>query len=196
MSKDQKQLFELLLSGEEASFKVVYNHFYPKLFYFVYEYVPYKNLAEDIVHDTFMTVWRKRLQLKPDTNLNAYFYTLAKNNSLKKIRDQKYRSMIIESSHQSDFELELNAGALARLDTSDLTFKEIEKIIQTTLNELPPQCRTVFKLSRFENKKNREIADELGVSVKTVEGHVTKAIKSFKVALKEYLPLVAFLFLP
>lgn len=196
MPQTQKQLFELLQNGDDASFKVVYNHFYPKLFYFVYEYVPHKDLAEDIVHDTFMAVWRKKAQLKPDTNLNAYLYTLAKNNSLKKIRDQKSRNKIISNSGQSDFELELNAKALSSLDTSDLTFAEIERIIQSTLNSLPSQCRLVFELSRFESKKNREIADELDVSVKTVEGHITKAIKSFKVALKDYLPLVSFLFLP
>jgi RNA polymerase sigma-70 factor (ECF subfamily) len=196
MRKNDRQLLDLLLNGDEASFKVVYDHFYPKLFYFVHEYIPHKDLAEDIVHDTFMSLWKKRLQLNPGTNLNAWLYTVAKNNSLKKIRDEKYRKAIFQSVQWSDYELELNAGALSGLDTSDLSFAEIERIIQTTLDQLPPQCRLVFELSRFSNKKNKEIADELDISVKTVEGHMTKAVKAFRMALKDYLPLVAFLFAP
>lgn len=194
MTKRDKQFLDLLLSGDEASFKVVYNYFYPRLFYFVHEYIPHKDLAEDIVHDTFLTLWKNRLQLKPETSLNAWLYTVAKNNSLKKIRDEKYRKAIFESVNWSPYEMELNAGALSVLDISDLTFSEIEKIILTTLDSLPPQCRLVFGLRRFDNKKNIEISEELGISVKTVEGHMTKALKAFRTALKDYLHLVAFLF--
>jgi len=194
MTKNDKQLLELLMNGDEASFKVVYNHFYPKLFYFVHEYIPHKDLAEDIVQDTFLTLWKKRLQLSPDTNLNAWLYTVAKNNSLKKIRDEKYRKAIFKEVQWTGFELELNAGALAKLDTSNLSFSEIKRIIQTTLDNLPPQSRMVFELSRVEKKKNKEISDEMGISVKTVEGHMTKALKILRIALKDYLPLVAFLF--
>jgi len=196
MVQNNKQLLELLMNGDEASFKVVYNHFYPKLFYFVHEYIPSKDLVEDIVQDTFLTLWKKRLQLDPDTNLNAWLYTVAKNNSLKKIRDEKYRKAIFREGRWTDFELELNVGALSKLDTSDLSFSEINRIIQTTLDHFPPQCRMVFELSRFDHKKNKEISDELGISVKTVEGHMTKAIKLFRVALKDYLPFIAFLLVP
>ncbi len=192
--KNEKQLFDLLKNGDETSFKVVYNFFYPRLFYFVLEYVPYKDMAEDIVHDTFLSLWRKRLQLKADTNLNAWLYTVARNNSLKKIRDEKYRNKIFREGQCTAFELELNASALSKLDTSDLSFSEIKRIIRATLEVLPSQCRIVFELSRFDNKKNRDISEELGISVKTVEGHLTKAIKIFRIALKDYLPLVAFLF--
>ncbi|MDD4190970.1 MAG: RNA polymerase sigma-70 factor [Mangrovibacterium sp.] len=195
MRKNDKQLLGLLLNGDEASFKVLYDYFYPKLFYFVSEYLPHQDLAEDIVHDTFLALWKNRLNLKPGTNLNAWLYTVAKNNSLKKIRDEKYRKAVFQSVQWSDDELELNAGALSKLDTSDLSFSEIQRIIQTTLDQLSPQCRLVFELSRFGSKMNKEIADELSISVKTVEGHMTKAVKAFRLALKDYLPLVAFLFL-
>ena len=196
MVQNNKQLLELLMNGDEASFKVVYNHFYPKLFYFVHEYIPSKDLVEDVVQETFLILWKKRLLLNPDTNLNAWLYTVAKNNSLKKIRDEKYRKAVFREGRWTDFELELNVGALSKLDTSDLSFSEINRIIQTTLDRFPPQCRMVFELSRFDHKRNKEISDELGISLKTVEGHITKAIKIFRVALKDYLPLIAFLFVP
>lgn len=195
MTKNDKQLFHLLLTGDEASFKVVYQHFYPRLYYFVLEYLPHREVAEDVVHDTFLTLWQKRADLQADSNLNAYLYTLAKNNSLKKLRDERYRHRLLQTPHLHPLELELNAGALMRLETTEGDFSEIERLVQATLEQLPPQCRQVFELSRFAHKKNREIADELGLSVKTVEGHITKAIKLLKINLKDYLPLLGFFFI-
>ncbi|MGD9930809.1 MAG: RNA polymerase sigma-70 factor [Mangrovibacterium sp.] len=193
MTKNDKHLFHLLLTGDETSFKVVYQHFYPRLYYFVLEYLPHHEVAEDVVHDTFLTLWQKRSDLQADSNLNAYLYTLAKNNSLKKLRNEHYRQRLLQSPSLHPLELELNAGALMRLETTEGDFSEIEQLVQATLEQLPPQCRQVFELSRFAHKKNREIADELGLSVKTVEGHITKAIKLFKINLKDYLPLLGFL---
>ncbi|WP_423130183.1 RNA polymerase sigma-70 factor [Gaoshiqia sp. Z1-71] len=195
MTKNDKQLFCLLLNGDEASFKVVYQYFYPRLYYFVLEYLPHREVAEDVVHDTFLTLWQKRADLQADSNLNAYLYTLAKNNSLKKLRDERYRQKLLQSPKLHPLELELNAAALMRLETSESDFSEIEQLVQATLEQLPPQCRQVFELSRFAHKKNREIADELGLSVKTVEGHITKAIKLLKINLKDYLPLLGFFFI-
>ena len=195
MIRNDKQLFHLLLTGDEASFKVVYQHFYPRLYYFVLEYLPHHEVAEDVVHDTFLTLWQKRADLQADSNLSAYLYTLAKNNSLKKLRDERYRQKLLQLPNLHPLELELNAGALVRLETSEGDFTEIEQLVQATLEQLSPQCRQVFELSRFSHKKNREIADELGLSVKTVEGHITKAIKLLKINLKDYLPLLGFFFI-
>jgi RNA polymerase sigma-70 factor (ECF subfamily) len=193
MVRDNNQLIGLLEDGGEASFKVVYNHFYSRLYFFVSEYIPNKDMVENILQDTFLALWEKRSQLKPGTNLNAYLYTIAKNNSLKKLRDQKYKQAVFDPAQLSEWELELHAGALGKLDTSEFLFSEIEAIIQDTLESLPPQCKTVFEMSRFQHRKNSEIAEELGLSLKTVEGHMTKAIKVFKHSLKDYLPLISFL---
>jgi RNA polymerase sigma-70 factor (ECF subfamily) len=88
----------------------------------------------------------------------------------------------------------LNYDALNSLDTSPMIFEEIEKIIQKTLDRLPPQCRRAFEMSRFEEKKYSEIAKEMQIAQKTVETHISNALKIFRVALKDYLPLVVFLF--
>jgi RNA polymerase sigma-70 factor (ECF subfamily) len=193
MIRNNKQLLELLEDGDEASFKVVYNQFYSRLFYFVSEYIPNKDVVENILQDTFLTLWEKKSNLQTGTNLNAYLYTIAKNNSLKKLRDQRYRQAVFQSARLSDFELELQAGALDKLDTSAILFFEIEQIVKKTLDTLPPQCKLVFELSRFQHRKNIEIAEELHISPKTVEGHMTKAIKAFRLSLKDYLPLISVL---
>ncbi len=196
MIYSNQQLFSFLKKGDQASFKIVYDHFYSRLYYFVLEYVPNSDVAENIVQDTFLTLWEKYKQLREDTNLNAYLYTVAKNNSLKYLRDQKYSQKLFVSNQLSSGELELNVSSLEKLDTSTLVFDEIETIIKQTLESLPEQCRIVFEQSRFEQKKNKEIAELLGISTKTVEGHITKALKIFRTSLKEYLPLVAFIIQP
>lgn len=87
-------------------------------------------------------------------------------------------------------------SALEQLDTSEMAFHEIEAIIEKTLAELTPRCREVFVLSRLKGKKNHEVAQELNISTKAVEAQITKALKVFKGALKDFLPLLACLIMP
>lgn len=194
MTGNEKYLFEKIKEGDEAAFKVIYNRYVPRLYYFVYEYVPYNDIVENIVQETMMVLWNKKSGLKDDTNLGAYLFTVAKNNCLYKLRDQRYKQKLFESADLDDPELKANLDALGTVDTSLFAFQEIEQIIESTLSQLPPQCRTIFIASRFNEKKNREIAEELGISVKAVEGHITKALKLFRTTLKDYLPVVAYLF--
>ncbi len=193
MNKNEQQLLERLRHGDEAAFKVLFNDFYSKLYYFVFEFIPFKDIVENIVQDTLVTLWNKRNQLKDDSNITSYLFTVAKNNALKKLREKKYNQKLFSNAIDVG-ELDLNVETLSTVDTSVCAFKDIEQIIQETLASLPPQCRKVFELSRFQEMKNREIAEELNISIKTVEKHISKGIKTFKVALKDYLPLVAYLF--
>ncbi|MEO5997841.1 MAG: RNA polymerase sigma-70 factor [Chitinophagaceae bacterium] len=195
MTDEEKCLFEKMRSGDEAAFKVIYNKYVPRLYYFIREYISQEDLAENIIQDTLLTLWDKRAGLADDTNLAAYLFTVAKNNCLYKLRDLKYNKNLYDSSDVGILELRANLDALDSFDTSALTFHEIEKIIKDTLKQLPPQCGVVFKLSRFEEKKYKEIAKELDISLKAVEGHISKALKLFRANLKDYLPLVAFLFI-
>jgi RNA polymerase sigma-70 factor (ECF subfamily) len=82
-------------------------------------------------------------------------------------------------------------SALEQFDTSALAFQEMEVIIKKTLEELPSHCRKIFILSRMEGKKNQEIAEELNISVKAVEAQITKALKVFKITLRDFLPVLA-----
>ncbi|HAZ02865.1 MAG: hypothetical protein A2W90_17130 [Bacteroidetes bacterium GWF2_42_66] len=196
MTGNEKYLFERIRNGDEAAFKVIYNKYAPRLYYFIYEYIPLTDIVENIIQDTLMALWNKKSELADNTNLGAYLFTIAKNNCLYKLRDQRYHKKIFELSDVDSSELKANMDALVILDTSQLAFLEIEQIIEETLAQLPPQCRTVFSMSRFDDKKNKDIAEELGISVKAVEGHITKALKLFRSTLKDYLPIVAYLFIP
>jgi RNA polymerase sigma-70 factor (ECF subfamily) len=195
MTDNEEYLLERLKLGDEIAFKVIFRKYYSKLYYFIREFVPFDDIAENIVQDTFFTLWNKRKELKDNSNLNAYLFTVAKNNCLYKLRDKRYRQKLFVANSLDQNELEMNVAVLNNLDSSAYTFEEIEHIIEKTLEELPPQCKKVFILSRFEDRKNKEIAEELNISVKVVEKHISKGLKRFKESLKDYLPFVAYLFI-
>ncbi len=195
MFLNDQDLLWRLKRDDEIAFKVIFNKYYPQLYYFILEFVPLKDIAENIVQDSFFTLWNKRHELTENTNFGAYLFTLAKNNCLYRIRDMRYKKKLFADFPIDNIELQTNIDVLSSIDSSNYTFEEIEYIIQNTLNELPPQCKKVFMLSRFEEKKNKEIAEELNISVKVVEKHITKGLKIFREALKDYLPLVAYLFI-
>ncbi len=196
MTSSDSDLLERLKKGEEIAFKVIFNKFYSKLFYFVREFIPFDDIIEDIIQDTFITLWNKRNELKKNSNLNAYLFTVVKNNCLNKLRDQRYRQRLFAENYADSNELDINENVLASVDPSEYTFEEIEQIIVRTLEELPPQCKKVFILSRFEELKNKQIAEELNISEKMVEKHISKGLKKFREALKDYLPLMAYLLVP
>ncbi len=190
------EIIKQLKQGRESAFEMVFNTFYSRLYYFAKEYVRIDDVAEGVVQEAFVVLWDKRTRLKANTNLNAYLYTVCKNGALKYLRSQslfqKYSTKVENLNIDSNL---VNRSALEQLDTSDLTFKELETLVATTIKELPPQCQKIFSMSRFEDMKNREIASELGVSQKAVEAQITKALKVLRLSLSDYLPLVAFLFL-
>lgn len=195
MSQNSTQLLYRIKRGDELAFKEVHKQYYSRLYYFIYEFIPQKDIAENIIQDTFLALWKKRQDLKENTNLGAYLFTVAKNNCLYKLRDHRYRQKLFAANDINGMELDLNAEVLQSIDSSPVTLDEIERIIEKTMNELPPRCREVFFLSRFKDLKNREIAEALNISEKVVEKHISRALKAFKLSLKDYLALVAYLFI-
>lgn len=196
MFENDLDLLKKLKNSDEIAFKVIFNKYYSRLYYFTLEFISLEDISENIVQDTFFTLWNKRHELKDNSNLGAYLFTVAKNNCLYKLRDQRYKQKVFTTNSFDHDELEMNMEVLNTLDSSTYTFEEIDRIIEKTLEELPPQCKKVFILSRFEERKNKEIAEELNISVKVVEKHISKGLKKFKVSLKDYLPFVAYLFIP
>ena len=196
MVENDTELLEQLRKDDEIAFKVIFNKYYSRLYYFILEFISLDDISENIVQDTFLTLWNKRHELKNNSNLGAYLFSVAKNNCLYKLRDRRYQQKLFPINSLSQDEMEINMDVLNTVDSSNYTFDEIDRIIKQTLEELPPQCKKIFMLSRFEERKNREIAEELNISVKVVEKHISKGLKRFKASLNEYLPLVAYLFIP
>lgn len=150
--------------------------------------------AEDIYMEAIIHYWEKRKELPADTNIPGYILTSVKNKALNHLRHQTIR---IDAEDQlydhRQRELNFRISSLESCDPSELFTIEVKEIIRKTLNELPEQTRTIFFKSRYESKTNKEIAAELEISIKTVEFHISKALKLFRSRLKDYLPLLLIL---
>ena len=150
--------------------------------------------AEDIYVEAMMLYWEKRQDLAADTNIPAYILTAVKNKALNHLRHVDVKTEVeVQLFNHTARELNFRISSLESCDPTELFSLEMQEIISRTLNDLPEQTRLVFFKSRYENKSNREIAEELGISLKTVEFHITKALKVFREKLKDYLPLLLIL---
>ena len=150
--------------------------------------------AEDIYMEAIIQYWEKRKELPADTNIPGYILTTVKNKSLNHLRHQTIRTDVEDQLYDHrQRELNFRISSLESCDPSDLFTVEVKEIIRKTLNELPEQTRAIFFKSRYESKTNREIAAELEVSIKTVEFHISKALKLFRSRQKDYLPALLIL---
>jgi len=190
---DRTEIVQKIKSGNQSAFESLYRSFYPKLSYFSGQYLLDADMANNVAQDAFTELWEKRATLQSDTNIQAWLFTVTKNKSLKQISKerskQRYRNYIKAR------QLDINYQSLAGLDTDNFVFEELQQKVEMALSKLSPPVRAVFEKSRFEDKKNREIAEELGISIKTVEAHISKALKLLRTELKEYLPLLYILLL-
>lgn len=186
-------IIDLLNRKNEAAFDVAFRAYYPRLVAFAKEYVP-EDDAWNFVQDAFITLLEKTPAFLNENQLQSYLYTNVKNSCLMFLRHEKVKKKYSDHKIATETLLGVNLEALETLDTSPVTFMEIEKIINDTLGKLSPRCREIFILSRMEGKKHAEVAGTLNISEKAVEAQITKALKVFKVALKDYLTLLIFMF--
>ncbi len=177
------QLITTLQAGDITAFEMIFKNFYQPLCNYAYSFVQDRDEAEEIVQATFLSVWEKRNNLSIHTGVKPYLYAMVRNASLNVLKHEK-----IKQQHAA---VEL---AVAERSTESVSrtvmASELEERIFKALNKLPEQCRLVFKLSRFEELKYAEIADQLNISVKTVENQMGKALKIMREQLKDYLPLL------
>lgn len=184
----EKEVLQNLARGDEFSYGLVFNVYYSRLYYFAQHYLADEESAKDVVQDVFSAVWKQHEKFAEVNDLSSWLYTLTKNLCLKKIDYLKVRQK--HNDLLKYRQLNIVQDTLNDLDTSPVTFNEIGSIINQTLERLSPQCRQIFEMSRFDNLKNREIAEQLNLSQKTVEANITKALKEFKKSLAHYLPFV------
>ncbi len=186
-------IIALLNNRNDAAFDVVFTVYYPRLVAFSKEYVS-EDDALNFVQDAFITLLDKAPSFSDENQLQSYLYTNVKNNCLMFLRHEKVKKKYSDHKIATDTLYNLNLEALERLNTSPIAFMEIEQIVNDTLDKLPPRCREIFILSRMEGKKNAEVASIFNISEKSVEAQITKSLKVFKIALKDYLALFAFMF--
>jgi len=188
----EKLLIDLKKGNEEA-FTLIFNVYFLRLCRFALTYVIDESTAKNIVQDVFIKLWETRQYINENKSILAYLLTITRNSCLDhlkhKLVEHKYQNQLLKDQS----ELELNYNALKRLEIDLLDYQEIEQIIEKTLRTLPPQCQHVFKLSRFDNLSNAEIAEKLDIGIKAVEANITRALVIFRKELKDYLTILILL---
>ncbi|MEM8527908.1 MAG: RNA polymerase sigma-70 factor [Bacteroidota bacterium] len=164
---------------DQATFEALFKSNFAFLCNFAQQYVGDQDAAQDLCQKVFIQLWEKRTTLDPNQNLKSYLFTAVKNRCLNYIRDhKKYRSKILDLDCG---DIELSEQAIDYLAANDL-----QAVIEEALNQLPEKCRKVFEMSRFQEMKYKEIAEELEISQKTVEAHMSTALKLLRAHLKEH----------
>ena len=153
----------------KTQFEQLFKSQFAHLCNFAHQYVPDKDTAKDITQKVFIRLWEQREKMDPEQNINSYLFIAVKNRCLNYIRDnKKYRSKV----------LDLDCGDIdLQIETDNFELEALQEKIASALNELPEKCRLVFEMSRFREMKYREIAEELNIAQKTVEAHMSKAMK-------------------
>jgi len=182
----EKKIIKRFKEGDAEAFDVIYRNYSKKLFHFALGLLKDKDIAEDLVQEVFVSLWEKRNQVNPKLNFENYIFTIAYNSIRKFFRNQSTETKVIDLLVKDSPEIiESIYGTVIYNEM----LEHANKIIET----LPQKRKTVYKLSRQEGMKTKEIADRLNISTRTVENHLAKALKYLRKELSEIsLPLLLF----
>lgn len=162
---------------DKQLFEQLFREYFSSLCNFALGYVNDLDTAKEIAQEVFINLWDKKDSITSDKSVKAYLFTSVRNRCLNYIRDhKKFRSYVL------DVEIEENKEVF---ENDSITQAETLDKIQQAIDKLPEKCRQVFELSRFEELKYKEIAEKLGISIKTVEVQISKALKILREELKE-----------
>lgn len=181
---------------ENIPFNQLFLTYYLQFVRFATYYVRDSQIAEDLTADSFTYYWENRHKLPSDTNVPAYILTSIKNKCLSYLHHLEIQEKVMSQLlTDSQWEISTRIARLEVCEPNDIFTEEIKDIVEKTLNKMPEITRNIFILSRFNNKSHKEIAEQFGISIKSVEAHITKSIKALKINLKDYISAFIFLIL-
>ena len=179
MSQKDLILLKKVKESDKNAFKELFFCYHDTLFRFVLYKIQDDDIAEDITQETFLRVWNARHKLKPN---KAFFSLIAKIST--NLCYDHFRHVEVRKRHETLIPVDQNINKPEEEVLSNSLEEEIQKIVE---HDLPEKCRQVFILSRVENLSNNEISKKLGISIRTVENQVYRAIKILRKKLKNYM---------
>ena len=174
-----KLLVEKMKAGDRGSFNLLFRRFYPPLVRFCVRYVADADQAAEIVQDLFVKLWTNREKMAFNTSFESYMLRSVRNSAITFINKERAHAETNERIYVDESD--------ANDPSETLQSNNLEASYQKVLATMPEKRREVFLASRFEGLKYTEIAEKLGLSQKTVEAHMSAAIKQLREGLKEYL---------
>ena len=181
------------LSGA-FSFDDIYLSYQDKFIRFALFYVSNRQVAEDIVTDSFVNYLENRKRLPADTNIPAYILTSVKNRCLTFSRATRLHEEILQGIKDlEERKIQLKISSLKACDPFELFTSEMHEMVNRAINSLPAKTKQIFLLSRLEEVSHKEIAVKTGLSTKSVEFHLAKATKILREKLKDYYILILFI---
>jgi RNA polymerase sigma-70 factor (ECF subfamily) len=176
-------LLHSVSNDERGSFEMFYNLYYEQVFRFVYYFLREKESCREVVADVFFGLWQSRKRLKEIDNINTYLYVVARNESIRFMKQNHHLSFL--SLEEIPVHLEKSEDA----SPEDKLFnQEIESLLTKTINELPEKCRVIFLMVRTEGLKPKQIAEILSIKESTVRSQMKIAIEKIMEAIKPYFP--------
>jgi RNA polymerase sigma-70 factor (ECF subfamily) len=178
---EDQVLLEWLHEGDRDGFKQLFITYYSPLSEYASQYISDDD-AEELVQELMIYLWENRETLVIETSLKSYLFIAVKYRCLNAIKKDQYRQKVHDQLYEKlkdQFE-----------DPDYYMVNELAQLIEQAVNELPETYREVFTRSRFGNLTNRQIAEELNISIKTVEYRITQSLKILRTKLKDYLPLL------
>jgi RNA polymerase sigma-70 factor (family 1) len=182
MNPDEEQTWRSIQQKDGQAFENYYKEHYKIFFLAACSYLKDAGLAQEIVNDVFIRLWEDADTISIRSSLKSYIYRADINRSLNVLdKNKKDREHQKELSHRPEDTFELK----------EMEENELKVRLYKAIGELPDQCRRVFMMSRFEELKQQEIADQLDISIKTVKNHITRALKELNKVLGDWnsLPL-------
>lgn len=175
----EKELVERLIEGDESAFCELYALYKNKLMYFAMKFLKSREFAEDVFQDAFAAIWQNRRFLNPGMPFSSYIYTIVRNRVLNLLSTLECDRRLKESILSSAIELDDNTSESLQND-------DIRGIIDKALQSLTPRQSKVFTMSRKQFMSHKEIAAELGISVYTVQQHISESLKTIRAYLSKY----------
>lgn len=177
-----RELAVLLTKGDELAFREFYFRYKDRLWHYALHFLKSEEETDDIVQETFIRLWELRIFIDPELSISSLLYIMTKNRIL-----NHFRAM--------NAEVQLKRALLLKLpvetETTEagIVFSEYRKILTDAIELLPPQRKRIFRMSRMENQSHKEIAARLGISVSTVQEHISESLRFIRIYFKRHTDL-------
>lgn len=189
-TEEHIKLFHAVSQGDEKAFQRLYTIYFPRLYAFALKIIGDTGLAKDLVQNVFIRLWEMQTTFHYE-HPEAFLYKMVRNASLNYIRHLKVVDNLKSQVKDQYLGEELYYIDMVGDEPYLLVEKELFEKVTEVMERLPDKCQQVFRMSRIDGLKNQEIADQLGLSIKTVEKHISKALSIYREKFAGYLPLSA-----